>query len=202
MAAARTGGTGMTESQHDLSLSLRPLLRRARAEAAAKWLLLFATGAALWACAVLAVARLSTLPVAALIIAGSAALLAAGIVMAILRRPSPLIAARTADRRLVLAERLATALALGDGGSQIDERQRTDAMSAARGLRPGDVYPLRTLRWRAVAVAAGLAAAVTLAVTTPSNAAAAHRAASDHAAIQKAIAAISKQEQAAHRAGR
>jgi hypothetical protein len=190
----------MTESQLTLDTSLRPLLRRARADAAARVLLLFAAGAAVWACAVLAAARVWTLPVAALIIGGSAVLVAAGIVVSVVRRPSPLIAARTADRRLGLAERLATAVALGDGTNDIDKRQRSDASSVARALRGRDVYPLRNLRWRALAVAAALAAALTLAITTPSNAIAAQRAAGDHAAIQKAIAAIKKQEQAAHQA--
>ncbi len=190
----------MTDSQLTLESSLRPLVRRARAEVVARWLLMSAAVAALWACAVLASGRIWTLPVAALIATGSAILLAAGAVLSVVRRPSPLIAARTADRRLALAERLATAVSLGDGSTEIGERQRSDASSVARALRVGDVYPLRSLRWRALAVAAGVAVAVALAITTPSNALAAQRAASDHAAIQKAIAAISKQEQAAHRA--
>jgi hypothetical protein len=200
MAAARAAGGHMTESQLTLDASLRPLVRRARADAAARRLLLFAAGAAVWTCAVLTAVRVWTLPVAALIIIGSAVLLSAGIVMSVVRRPSPLIAARTADRRMVLAERLATALALGDGTTEIGERQRSDASSVARALRVRDVYPLRNLRWRALAAAVGVAAALTLAMTTPSNAIAAQRAAGDHAAIQKAIAAISKQEHAVHRA--
>jgi hypothetical protein len=190
----------MTESQLTLDASLRPLVRRARADAAARRLLLFAAGAAVWTCAVLAAARVWTLPVAAPIIVGSAVLLSAGIVVSFVGRPSPLIAARTADRRMVLAERLATAVALGDGTTEIGERQRSDASSVARALPVRDVYPLRNLKWRALALAAGVAAALTLAMTTPSNAIAAQRAAGDHAAIQKAIAAISKEEQAAHRA--
>jgi hypothetical protein len=190
----------MTESPLTLDTSLRPLVRRARADAAARRLLVFAAAAAVWACAVLAAARVWTLPIAALIIIGSALLLSAGIVMSVVRRPSPLIAARTADRRLALAERLATAVAQGDDTSGIAERQRSDASSVARALRVRDVYPLRNLRWRVVAVAAGIAAALTLAITAPSNAVAAQRAAGDHAAIQKAIAAISKQEHAARRA--
>ena len=190
----------MTDSQLTLESSLRPLVRRARAEVVARWLLMSAAVAAVWACAVLASGRIWTLPVVALIATGSAIPLAAGAVLSVVRRPSPLIAARTADRRLALAERLATAVSLGDGSTEIGERQRSDASSVARALRVGDVYPLRSLRWRALAVAAGVAVAVALAITTPSNALAAQRAASDHAAIQKAIAAISKQEQAAHRA--
>jgi hypothetical protein len=190
----------MTESQMTLDTSMRPLLRRARADAAARVLLLFGAGAAVWACAVLAAARLWTLPVAGLVISGSAAVVAAGIAVSVVRRPSPLIAARTADRRLGLAERLATAVALGDGTTDIGKRQRSDASSVASGLRVRDVYPLRSLRWRALALSAGFAAAVTLAITTPTNAIAAQHAAGDHAAIQKAIAAIKKQEQAAHKA--
>jgi len=190
----------MTESRLILEASLRPLVRRARLESAAKRLLLSAAGAAAWACVVLIAARFWTLPVVALITIGGAVLLLAGIVISAVRRPSRLIAARTADRRLALAERLATAVAGGDATSEVGDRQRSDASSVARALRARDVYPLRNLRWRALAVAAGVAAALTLAITTPSNAAAAQRAAGDHAAIQKAIAAISKQEQAAHRA--
>jgi hypothetical protein len=190
----------MIESQLTLDASLRPLVRRARADAAARRLLVFAAGAAVWSCAVLAAARVWTLPIAALIIIGSAAFLCAGTVISVVRRPSPLIAARTADRRMALAERLATAVALGEGTTEIGERQRSDASSVARALRMRDVYPLRNLRWRALAVAVGVAAALTLAMTTPSNAIAAQRAAGDHAAIQKAIAALSKQEQAVHRA--
>jgi hypothetical protein len=190
----------MTDSQLTLDTSLRPLVRRARADVVARWLLMSAIVAAVWACVVLAAGRIWTLPVVALIASGSAMLLAAGAVMSGLRRPSPLIAARTADRRLGLAERLATAVSLGEGSTAIAERQKRDASSVVRTLRVGDVYPLRSLRWRALAAAAGVAAAVALAITTPSNALAAQRAASDHAAIQKAIAAISKQEQAAHRA--
>ena len=190
----------MTDSRLTLDASLRPLVRRARADAAARRLLLLAAGAAVWACAVLAAGRAWTLPVAALIIVGSAVLLSVGIVTSVVSRPSPLIAARTADRRMVLAERLATAVALGDGTTEIGERQRSDASSVAGALRVRDVYPLRNLKWRALALAASVAAALTLAMTTPSNAIAAQRAAGDHAAIQKAIAAISKQEQAAHRA--
>ncbi|HEY6782577.1 MAG TPA: hypothetical protein VI296_05015, partial [Candidatus Dormibacteraeota bacterium] len=190
----------MTDSQLTLDASLRPLVRRATAEVVARWLLMSAAVAAVWACAVLAAGRAWTLPIVALIAIGSAILLTAGAVMSVVRRPSPLIAARTADRRLALAERLATAVSLGDGTTEIGERQRSDALSVAKGLRVGDVYPLRSLRWRALAVVAAAAGAVALAVTTPSNALAAQRAASDHAAIQKAITAISKQEQAAHRA--
>jgi hypothetical protein len=200
MAAASAAGRHVTDSRLTLDASLRPLVRRARADAAARRLLLLAAGAAVWACAVLAAGRAWTLPVAALIIVGSAVLLSVGIVTSVVSRPSPLIAARTADRRMVLAERLATAVALGDGTTEIGERQRSDASSVARALRVRDVYPLRNLKWRALALAASVAAALTLAMTTPSNAIAAQRAAGDHAAIQKAIAAISKQEQAAHRA--
>jgi len=200
MATTRGAGRRMTESQPTLDASLRPLVRRARADAAARRMLLFAAGAAIWACTVLAAARVWTLPVAALSISGSAVLLCAGIVISVVHRPSPLIAARTADRRLALAERLATAVALGGATTEIGERQRNDASSVAMTLRARDVYPLRNLRWRVVAVAVGVAAAVTLAVTTPGNAIAAQRAAGDHAAIQKAIAAVKKQEQAAHRA--
>ena len=156
--------------------------------------------AAVWACVVLAAGRIWTLPVVALIASVSTVLLAAGAVMSVLHRPSPLIAARTADRRLALAERLATALSLSEDTTAIAERQQRDASSVIRTLHVGDVYPLRGLRWRALAAAAGVAAAAALALTTPSNALAAQRAASDHAAIQKAIAAISKQEQAAHHA--
>ncbi len=190
----------MTDSQLTLEASLRPLVRRATAEVVARWLLMSAAVAAVWACAVLAAGRAWTLPVVALIAVGSAILLTAGAVMSVVRRPSSLIAARTADRRLALAERLATAVSQGDGTTEIGERQRRDALSVAKALRVGDVYPLRSLRWRALAAVAGVAAAAALAVTTPSNALAAQRAASDHAAIQKAITAISKREQAAHRA--
>ena len=190
----------MTDSQVALDASLRPLVRRARAEVVARWLLMSAAVAAVWACAVLAAGRAWTLPVVALIATGSAILLTAGVVMSVVRRPSPLNAARTADRRLALAERLATAVSQGDASTEIGERQRRDAWSVATALRAGDVYPLRSLRWRALAVVAAAAAAVALALTTPSNALAAQRAAIDHAAIQKAITAISKQEQAAHRA--
>jgi hypothetical protein len=190
----------MTDSQLTLDASLQPLVRRARAEVVARWLLMSAAVATVWACAVLAAGRIWTLPVVALIATGGVVLLTTGAVMSVVRRPSPLIAARTADRRLVLAERLATAVSLSAGTTEIGERQRRDASSVAKALRVGDVYPLRSLRWRALAVAVGLAAAVALAITTPSNARAAQRAASDHAAIQKAIAAISKQEQATHRA--
>jgi hypothetical protein len=200
MAAPRAAGRRMTESDLTLDTSLRPLVRRARADDAARRLLVFAAGAAVWTCAVLAAGRVWTLPGVALIIIGSAVLLSAGIVMSVVRRPSQLIAARTADRRLALAERLATAVALGGGTTEIAERQRSDASSVARTLRVRDVYPLRNLRWRVLAVAAAVAAALTLAITTPSNAIAAQRATGDHAAIQKAIAAITKQEHAAHRA--
>ncbi|MHB8488638.1 MAG: hypothetical protein ACYDCS_03155 [Candidatus Dormibacteria bacterium] len=190
----------MSEPQLSLEASLRPLVRRARAEAAARWLLMSAAVAAVWACAVLAAGRVWTLPVVALIAIVSAVLLAAGAVLSVARRPSALIAARTADRRLALAERLATAVTLNDGVTEIAERQRSDASSVARGLRVREVYPLRNLRWRALAAAASAAAALTLAMTAPGTAAAAQRTAGDHAATQKAIATISKQEQAAHRA--
>ncbi len=122
----------MTDSQLTLDASLRPLVRRARVDVVARWLLMSAVVAAVWACVVLAAGRVWTLPVVALIAIVSTVLLAAGAVMSVLHRPSPLIAARTADRRLALAERLATALSLSDDTTEIAERQQRDASSVIR----------------------------------------------------------------------
>ena len=75
----------MTDSQLTLEASLRPLVRRATAEVVARWLLMSAAVAAVWACAVLAAGRAWTLPVVALIAVGSAILLTAGAVMSVVR---------------------------------------------------------------------------------------------------------------------
>jgi|GEM_PF-772041 len=149
----------MTEEARELHRLLRPIVRRlaiaAAGRFAARAIIAAAAGLLVWA-AVTAVVPVP-FPLARLLPWIAAALVIGAVVATRWCRPSLLVAARVADRRAGLADRLGTAVDLlgrADRPAGLAQLQIRDALSAATALEPRAVAPIRVSKdaWLALAL--------------------------------------------------
>src|SRR4029077_1049293 len=139
---------------------LESFRRRALADEALRWGLRAAIGVSAWGVALLIASRIWPIASALAIWgAGAAGLVAAGGLGWMRGRPDLGRVARTADARLGLAERLASAHAFagpaGAGGAaepgageagELPALLEADALAHAAGRDPGEAYPIRRHR--------------------------------------------------------
>lgn len=154
----------MTRESRILHAVLRRVALRLGAGAAVRWLargLAAASGIVLvWALATMVVPV--PFPLREVAVAGAGIAVVSGPVLCWWLRPSLLRAARVADRRLGLADRLSTALeALAAPASPRGLRrlQVADAVEVAQGIAPRSAAPIAVPReaWAALALAGGVA---------------------------------------------
>ncbi|HEV2357217.1 MAG TPA: hypothetical protein VGZ23_06350 [bacterium] len=155
----------MIPETQELHRLLRPVVRRLAITAAAR---VVARAATAGAGALLLWGLLTTVfpvpfPLPRVAPALAAALAALALVAARRARPPLLLAARVADRRAVLADRLGTAVDLLSRGTPptgLGRLQIRDALRAAAAVEPRAVAPVRMRRdaWLAIAVCLALAA--------------------------------------------
>ncbi|MBJ7609322.1 MAG: hypothetical protein JF887_07805 [Candidatus Dormibacteraeota bacterium] len=190
----------MTPRASDLHAMLARLVRRARWDGLIGDGLRAITALAVFSAALLVLNRVLALPSSRIAAAAAAVASAAVLVRALRRRPLRLLVARTADRRLGLAERLATAVQTeGAAPYGLGARLRDDAAAVAATIEPRRVYPWS--RHRRAGACTALAVVLVLGVLLlPGQSAAAQaqlRQVRDHAAIDHAIAAVTKAERSA-----
>jgi hypothetical protein len=151
----------MRHEAGDLEVVLRRIALRSGIDAAVRTLAraaaLGSAGLLLWALATLVLPL--PLPLRPVALAGAGALAAAFPLLVRRRRPSVLAAARLADRRLGLADRIGTAVDLlrrPAPPAGLARLQVADALARARSLTPREVAPVRAPR-EAWAAAGGCA---------------------------------------------
>jgi len=201
-------------SEPDRPLSVRGVLegfrRRALADEALRWGLRATIGVCGWGAALLMASRIWPIgSVLALWGAGAAGIVAAAGVGWMRSRPDLGRVARTADARLGLAERLASAHAFagasgaagaaapgaGEAGG-LPALLEADALAHAAGRQPGEAYPIRRHRPSVLIAGSSALALVVLAfLPNPMDAVVAQRRA-DQATVKDITSQVRKQEEA------
>jgi len=162
----------VTERTADEPRALETLLqgfrRRALADEALRWSLRAVIAAGAWGIVLSVAARIWPIERAAQIWdAGAVALVLSALIGWVRSRPDLAHVARTADARLGLAERLASALAFAGDPAELPAMLRADALARASARRPGDAYPAG--RHRPSALVAGTSALALIVLASLSN---------------------------------
>ena len=199
----------MSEPGGPLSVEevLEGFRRRALADEALRWGLRAAIGICGWGIALLIASRIWPIASALAIWgAGAAGLVAAAGVGWMRNRPDLGRVARTADARLGLAERLASAHAFaavaangrpgtGEPG-ELPALLEADALAHTAGRHPGEAYPIRRHRPSALIAGSSALALVVLAfLPNPMDAVVAQRRA-DQATVKDITSQLRRQEEA------
>jgi len=175
----------------DLASVLGPLRRRALADSALHWALIGVGAWSLAASLVVAWSKVVPTPETTVVLAALAGAAAVGTSAAwALRRPGWSQVARTADARLHLDERLASALAFASTPGELAARLRRDAVGRARPLPANAAFPLGPHRRLAGGSACAAAVACALLLTPNPQAGALARQRANRAALAQARQAV------------